>query len=67
MEILLDTPCKNICHLNDTTDLCDGCGRSRAEIASWISLTPTQRRAIMAELPARLVGAVPLNATARAS
>lgn len=50
----METPCKNICHLNAITGLCEGCGRSGAEIATWIRLSPQERRAIMAQLPARL-------------
>jgi predicted Fe-S protein YdhL (DUF1289 family) len=31
-----------------------GCGRTLAEIAAWGGMDETRRRAIMAELPARL-------------
>jgi predicted Fe-S protein YdhL (DUF1289 family) len=33
--------------------LCDGCGRTIDEIASWSSFSPEDRRRIMAELPLR--------------
>lgn len=36
------------------TGYCFGCGRTRDEIAEWIEMTPDQRRAVMALLPARL-------------
>ena len=36
------------------TGYCFGCGRTRDEIAAWIGMTSDQRRAVMAELPARL-------------
>jgi len=36
------------------TGYCFGCGRTRDEISAWISMTPETRRAVMAELPARL-------------
>jgi uncharacterized protein len=49
----VESPCKNICHLNTVTGLCEGCGRSRAEIGNWMNFTPAERRAIMAELPSR--------------
>jgi uncharacterized protein len=49
----MESPCKNICHLNAVTDLCEGCGRSRAEIGNWMRFTAAERRAIMAELPQR--------------
>lgn len=50
----LETPCVNVCLLDDETGLCVGCGRTVAEIASWASLSVEQRRAIMAALPARM-------------
>jgi uncharacterized protein len=53
----MDTPCQNLCHLNPVTGFCDGCGRTGSEIASWGRFTPTERRAIMAILPARLARA----------
>jgi len=50
----LETPCKNICELDQVMGLCTGCGRSLAEIASWRDMTPHDRRAIMTVLDARL-------------
>jgi len=50
----LESPCINLCHLNDDTGLCEGCGRSGAEIANWLQYTPQERSAIMATLSARL-------------
>jgi predicted Fe-S protein YdhL (DUF1289 family) len=50
----LETPCVNVCLLDSETGLCVGCGRTMQEIASWAAMTPAERRAIMAALPARL-------------
>lgn len=50
----LETPCVNICMLDGASGLCIGCGRSGAEIAGWVDMSPAERRAIMAELPERL-------------
>ena len=50
----METPCVNICLLDDQSGLCIGCGRSGAEIARWVDMTPAQRRAIMDDLPERL-------------
>lgn len=50
----IETPCVQICQIEETTGLCRGCGRSRGEIARWSSFTSAERRKIMAELPARL-------------
>jgi predicted Fe-S protein YdhL (DUF1289 family) len=50
----LETPCVNVCLLDSETGLCVGCGRTLREIANWSAMTPAERRAIMAALPARL-------------
>jgi uncharacterized protein len=50
----LETPCVNVCLLDSETGLCVGCGRTMQEIASWAAMSPAERRAIMAALPARL-------------
>jgi len=50
----LETPCVNVCLLDEMSGLCVGCGRSGDEIAGWVEMTPAERRAIMATLPERL-------------
>lgn len=50
----METPCVNICLLDDNSGLCVGCGRTGDEIARWVDMTPDQRRAIMNRLPERL-------------
>jgi uncharacterized protein len=50
----LETPCVNVCLLDERSGLCVGCGRSGDEIANWASMTSGRRRAIMAILPERL-------------
>lgn len=53
------SPCTKVCVLDAATGLCEGCGRTRDEIALWGSLAEAQRRAIMAVLPERLRRAYP--------
>ncbi|GJE42475.1 DUF1289 domain-containing protein [Methylobacterium soli] len=48
------SPCTKVCVLDAATGLCEGCGRTRDEIALWGSLSEAQRRSIMAGLEARL-------------
>jgi len=48
-----DSPCRKICMIHPDTGLCIGCLRTRDEIAAWPRLSPTDRRALMAELPDR--------------
>ena len=50
----METPCINICLLDDASGTCLGCGRTLAEIAAWATMNDAERRAIMAALPARM-------------
>lgn len=49
----METPCVDICVMDQETGLCAGCNRTLAEIAAWASFDPETRRRIMAELPQR--------------
>lgn len=50
----ISTPCLRVCILDPDGGLCEGCGRTRDEIARWGSLTEEERLAIMAGLDARM-------------
>ena len=50
----MESPCIQVCVVDIRSGLCSGCGRTLAEIASWSSLTPAERRKIMDRLPERL-------------
>jgi uncharacterized protein len=49
----LETPCIDICTIDEANGLCKGCYRTIDEIAGWASMTAEQHRAIMAVLPKR--------------
>ncbi|WP_298804518.1 DUF1289 domain-containing protein [uncultured Lentibacter sp.] len=49
----IDSPCIQICVVHPETRLCTGCARSIDEIGRWSRMSAEERRAIMAELPAR--------------
>ena len=49
----VDSPCNKICVIHPEERLCVGCYRSIEEIATWSRLSPEERRAVMADLPAR--------------
>ncbi len=49
----IESPCVKICVIHPAARLCVGCHRSIEEIAAWSRLPAEERRAIMAELPAR--------------
>ena len=46
----IESPCRKICELDPSRDVCTGCGRTRAEIGRWLSMTAIERRAIMQRL-----------------
>ncbi|SEG63904.1 DUF1289 domain-containing protein [Bosea lathyri] len=48
------TPCIKICVIDPASKLCQGCGRTLAEIAQWSGMSEVQRLAVMAKLPKRL-------------
>jgi len=50
----IESPCILICSIDLTSGYCFGCGRTRDEIAQWMSYSPETRSEVMAELPARL-------------
>jgi len=49
----METPCVKICEIDPEDGLCQGCRRSRHEIARWSSYTDSERRRIMQELKTR--------------
>ncbi len=49
----IQSPCVKLCVVHPEARICVGCFRSIDEIATWSRLTPSERQAIMAELPAR--------------
>lgn len=50
----ISSPCTKVCLIDEETGLCEGCGRTRAEIATWGRLGEDERRAIMAGLDRRM-------------
>lgn len=49
----VQSPCVKLCTIHPAERLCVGCLRSIDEISAWSRMTPAERTAIMAELPAR--------------
>jgi uncharacterized protein len=52
-----ETPCIAVCIIDPKTSLCFGCGRTLPEIARWPRMDRAERRALMAELAARMADA----------
>lgn len=55
----ISTPCIKVCAVSGQTGHCVGCGRTLQEIARWGAMEEAERKAIMAELPARLEAVQP--------
>ena len=49
----IDSPCVKLCVMHPEERICVGCYRSIEEISSWSRLTQAERRAVIADLPAR--------------
>lgn len=47
--VRIPSPCINICRL-DARDRCEGCGRTRDEIARWTTMPAAERDAVMARV-----------------
>ena len=50
----IESPCILVCSIDMKTGYCFGCGRTREEIAAWMTMSGEARRDVMRELPARL-------------
>ena len=47
------SPCISICEMDEASGFCAGCARTIDEIAGWGTYSDSQRRAVLACLPAR--------------
>lgn len=50
----IESPCVKICVIHPESRICTGCLRTIDEITEWSRMGAEARRAIMAELPARV-------------
>ena len=48
------SPCILVCSIDMKSGYCFGCGRTRDEIAGWMTYSETERSGIMGTLPNRL-------------
>ncbi|BEN31821.1 DUF1289 domain-containing protein [Serratia marcescens] len=47
------SPCVSLCRIDDETQRCRGCWRTRAEIAAWPTASDAEKRAIWRRLELR--------------
>ena len=59
------SPCISICRMNAATDLCDGCFRTRDEIAAWSSAGEAGKRRIWRVIDERMNGLEGLRSVER--
>ncbi len=50
----IESPCIRLCRMDARHGLCEGCGRTLAEIGGWLSMSAAERQAVMEALPGRL-------------
>lgn len=50
----MESPCVDHCTMHPEAGLCEGCGRTIAEIAAWSAMSDDERRHIMTTLPERM-------------
>jgi uncharacterized protein len=51
--VIIETPCRQICSIDQATGICRGCARTLDEIAGWSRFSAAERRRIIATLPSR--------------
>ena len=49
----IETPCVNICRMDDANHYCIGCFRTLEEIKGWSQMTDAERAAVIAQLESR--------------
>lgn len=47
------SPCVQVCRMDATTGLCEGCARTLDEIAAWSTLDEDGKRSVWARIAAR--------------
>lgn len=49
------SPCTNVCRIERRSGWCEGCRRTVDEIMRWPTASDAERRAILADLPTRMI------------
>lgn len=50
----MESPCNNICKIDEPSGYCMGCGRTMAEIGQWPNASSDQQQQILSLLPERM-------------
>lgn len=49
----IESPCTNVCVIEQDSGLCRGCHRTLAEISSWMSYTRAEKLAVLEQIARR--------------
>jgi len=52
-EAEVASPCIDVCRMDAASGYCEGCRRTLEEIAAWSAYSSAEKRAVLAQLPAR--------------
>lgn len=63
----VESPCNNVCTLDERTGWCLGCYRTLAEIGAWSTLDEAGKREVLARLDGRRAAARALRSAERGS
>lgn len=66
-EAPVESPCNDVCKLDEQTGWCLGCYRTLDEIGSWSSLADADKRAVIERSAKRRAAAAELRAERRAA
>jgi len=50
---MIDSPCNDICTVDNQSGLCVGCGRTQNEIANWLFYTEKQKKKVIFDIKER--------------
>lgn len=54
----VSSPCIGVCRMDNEADVCEGCLRTRDEIAAWSTMPDAQKRQLLHVLEQRLAESV---------
>jgi len=53
---MVESPCRQICHIPSGLDFCIGCGRTRTDIQDWLQMSDERRIEVKRDAASRLAG-----------
>ena len=50
---MIESPCNNVCRMDERRGLCEGCHRTLDEIARWSQMSAAEKRCVIEALARR--------------